>query len=85
MTPKIPNNVVSTSFGTVHLFPEDLGFEHGGAKLDSCPWRHLSSVRNWCEPPPGKPNIKTGLILVLVYSRFVIFEFFGKLSCDFGI
>jgi len=28
-------------FKTVHLFPKDLRFEHGGAKLVSCPRRHL--------------------------------------------
>jgi len=26
---KSPNNVTSTFFNTVHLLPEDLGFEHG--------------------------------------------------------
>jgi len=35
--PKSPNNVTSTSFHKVHLAPKDLTFEHGGAKLASCP------------------------------------------------
>jgi len=38
--PKTPNNVVN-SFSTVHLLPKDLKFEHGGAKLVSCPGRYL--------------------------------------------
>jgi len=28
-------------FNTVHLLPKDLDFEHGDAKLASCPGRHL--------------------------------------------
>jgi len=32
-------------FKTVHLLPKDLRFEHGGAKLVSCPKRHLTSLR----------------------------------------
>jgi len=35
--PKSPNNVTSTFFNTVHLLLKDLRFEHGGAKLASCP------------------------------------------------
>ena len=35
--PKSPNNVTSTFFNTVHSLPKDLRFEHGGAKLASCP------------------------------------------------
>ena len=42
---KCPNNIASTFFCTVHLLPKDLGFEHGGAKLASCPGRHLTSLR----------------------------------------
>jgi len=30
-------NVTSTFFKTVHLFPKDLRFEHGGAKVASFP------------------------------------------------
>jgi len=32
-------------FKTVRLLPKDLRFEHGGAKLASCPRRHLTSLR----------------------------------------
>ena len=39
------NNVASAFFNTVHLLPKDLRFEHGGAKLASCPGRHLTYVR----------------------------------------
>ena len=42
--PKSPNNVISTFFNTAHLFLKDLKFEHGGAKLVSCPGRNLISV-----------------------------------------
>jgi len=45
--PKSPNNVTSNFFNTVHLLPKDLSFEHGGAKLASCPGRHLISLRLW--------------------------------------
>jgi len=34
-------------FNTVQLLPKDLRFEHGGAKLVSCPGRHLTSLRPW--------------------------------------
>ena len=30
-------------FNRVHLLPKDLRFEHWGAKLASCPGRHLTS------------------------------------------
>jgi len=33
--PKVPNNVTSTFFNTVHLLLQDLRFEHGGAKFVS--------------------------------------------------
>jgi len=43
--PPSPNNVTSTFFNAVHLLPKDLNCEHGGAKLASCPGRHLTSLR----------------------------------------
>jgi len=43
--PKSLNNVTSTFFNTAHLLPKKLRFEHGGAKLASCPGRHLTSLR----------------------------------------
>jgi len=48
--PKSPNDVTSTFFNTVHLLPKDLSFEHGGAKLASCPGRHSTSLRPWFVP-----------------------------------
>ena len=39
-----PNNVTSTFFNIVHLFPQDLGFKDGGAKLASCPERYVTSL-----------------------------------------
>jgi len=43
--PKIPNNVTSAFFNTVHLLPKDLKFEHGGAKVTFSPGRHLTALR----------------------------------------
>ena len=45
--PKSPNSVTSTSVNTVHSLPKHLRFEHGSAKLVSCPGRHLTSLRLW--------------------------------------
>jgi len=42
-----PRNVTRTFFSAGHLLPEDLRFENGGAKLASCPERHLTSLRPW--------------------------------------
>jgi len=45
-------------FNTLHLLPKDLTFEHGGAKLASCPGRHLtrggSRGGRLGRPPPPK-------------------------------
>jgi len=41
--PKSPNNVMCNF--SIHLLPTDLRFEHGGAKLASCPGRHLTTLR----------------------------------------
>jgi len=46
--PISPNNVTSTFFNTLHLLPKDIRFEHGDAKLASCPGRHLTSLRHGC-------------------------------------
>jgi len=45
--PKSPKIVISTSFNTVHCLPKAIRFEYGGAKLASCPGRHLASLRPW--------------------------------------
>jgi len=45
-----PNHVTNTCFNTVHLLPKDLRFEHGGAKLASCPGRHVTSIRPCPKP-----------------------------------
>jgi len=45
--PKIPNNAANTFLNTMNLLPKDVRFEHGGAKLASCPGRHLTSLRPW--------------------------------------
>ena len=43
-----PNSTTSTFFNTVNFLPKDLRFEHGGAKVASCPGRHLASLRPCC-------------------------------------
>jgi len=45
--PKSPNHVTSTFFNAEHLLAKDLRFEHEGAKLASCPGRHLALLRPW--------------------------------------
>jgi len=45
--PKSSYNVTSPFISTVRLLPKDLRFEHGGAKLVSCPGRHLTSLCPW--------------------------------------
>ena len=39
---KSSNNAASVFFNTVHLLPNNLRFEHGDAKLFSCPGRHYT-------------------------------------------
>jgi len=41
------NNATCTSFSTVNLLAKDLRFKQGGAKLASCPGRHLTLLRPW--------------------------------------
>jgi len=49
-------------------------------------------VAQGCEPPPGKPNAKTGppiglyfdFIILFVVNRLLFFIFFGAFSGDFG-
>ena len=58
-SPNNPNNVTRTFFNTVHLLPEDLRFENEGAKLVSCPERHLTSLRpcqSWRLVPSRNPS-----------------------------
>jgi len=40
---EVPHNAADTFFGTVHLLPKYLRFEHVGAKLASCTRWHLTS------------------------------------------
>ena len=75
-SPKSPNNVTSTSFHTVRLLPKDLSFEHGGAKLASCPGHHLTSLR---------PVLANTARFSRFFSlrNFAIFSYWG--IADFGI
>jgi len=45
--PKYLNNFTSTFFNAVNFLAKDLTFEHGSAKLASCPGRRLTSLRPW--------------------------------------
>ena len=56
VAPKSPKNARSTFCNTVNLLPEELRFEHEGAKLSSCPGHHLTSLRPWA-------NLKTSYFL----------------------
>jgi len=47
-TPKIPISTTSAFFNPLHMFPKDLRFEHRGAKVASCPGRHLTPLRLCC-------------------------------------
>ena len=65
-----PSNFTSTFFNTVNFLPEDLRFEHGGAKRASGPGRHLTSLR---------PCAKR--IQMVVTVRFTIRVFVTFLDC----
>jgi len=78
--PKSPNKVANTFFNTEHLLPKDLRFEYRGAKLVSCPGRHLTSVRPWISlslPPPTEFS-------TLFMSSSDIFLFFSFLLSPVG-
>jgi len=40
-----PNSITSAFFNAIQLLPKDRKLEHGGAKVASCPGRHLTSLR----------------------------------------
>jgi len=56
--PENPNNITTTFFNTVDLLPKDLKFEHGGAKLASCPEHHITSLRPWIRLITAMVSIK---------------------------
>ena len=62
---KSPKNVASTFFNTVHLLTKDFRFEHRGAKLLSCPGRHLTSVRPYIEAKEISAQIDYVLLICL--------------------
>jgi len=68
-----PNNVASTFFNVVYLLPKDLKFEHGGAKLASCPGRrrHLTSLR----PYKQVKSLQTMLWFYLLISKPAVMLF----------
>jgi len=49
---KVPEMSQSNFFNTVHLLLKDLLFEHVGAKLTSCPGRHLTFY------PPAEVSLR---------------------------
>ena len=58
---------------SIHLLPNDLRFEHGDAKLASCPGRHLTSKRPWTqqlEMWPACGSVVSASVSVLVDLEF---------------
>jgi len=83
--PKSLNNITSTSFNTVHLLPKDLRFEYGGAKLASCPGRHLTSIRPWmyCALVGVVHSVSTykpKLVFLVTLAKPILSEFVDKLG-----
>jgi len=64
--PKSPNNVTSTFSKRAQLLLKELRFEHWGAKLVSCPGRHLTSV------PPLPGGVKRLVSIFCVVALFSI-------------
>jgi len=52
-------------FATADLLPKDLRFEHGGAKLATCPGRHQTALR-----PCSCPAMLHGINLLLDVLSF---------------
>jgi len=75
--PKSPNNVTSTFFNTAHLLSKNLMFEHKGAKLASCPGRHLTSLRPWQHGSQSSPNPRTHGKAATIAS-YRVFHVLGK-------
>jgi len=66
---KSTNTVTRTFFNTVDLLPKDVNFEHGGAKLISCPWRHLTAVRRCPKKNKAILLLPFSLISLFAYSQ----------------
>ena len=41
-------------YSSLHLLPKHLSFEHGGAKLASCPGRYLKPLHPWATYPSSR-------------------------------
>jgi len=54
-------NATCTFFDTGNLLPKDLRFEHGGAKLASCPGRHLTSLHPCQYPSAAQTSVALSL------------------------
>jgi len=73
--PESPNNGTSTFFNTVHLLPNNLRFEHEGAKLASCPGRNLTCLR------PSVKHIRSNIRQKKHELFAIVYRFsFGELS-----
>ena len=60
----------------MNLLPKDVRFEHGGAKLASCPGRHLTSLRPWSHRF-SKYNVE-----IIFWYIFLLFRVLVK-NCSF--
>ena len=67
---KSSNNITSTFFNTVNLLPKELRFEHGSAKLASCPGRHLTSSCSlaWALQKMRRYNIHTSTAFFFLWN-----------------
>jgi len=76
--PKSTNNVTSAFFNAVLLLAKDFRLQHGGAKLASCPWRRLTSLRPW-------GHGLFGLMLVAPLSAVCLYSYADYKITNFGL
>jgi len=57
---KRPNNITSNVFNTVPELPKDLRFEHGGARVASCPGCLLTSLERQRQELRQLHNVRLG-------------------------
>ena len=79
--PESPNNVTCTFFNAVNLLPKDLRFERGGAKLVSCPWCHLTSLRPCMACERSCSVTMSDRRVMSQYHSLVIISIFSKQFC----
>jgi len=72
--PKSPNNVTSIFFNTCICFRKTSGSNKGGAKLTSCPGRHLTSLRPWVQASGGSEPEEKAMPTFFIERRSVQIE-----------